>query len=194
MRSTSRVLALTSLSVLVACGGSIEVRTMVSPDANLATLTSFRLLPGPMRRDGRPPSGDDDPMISNSIANRAFRAQITRSFQSRGYVLNEMNPDFVVAFYASAHERLDVGAWDYDNPTTSWPTTPRQTPAVVQYMEGSVVIDVLKPGTRQLLWRGEGRAELGNDPAESITLLTKAADAIVSKFPPPLPRVVADRR
>jgi hypothetical protein len=167
---------------------------MLAPDAGLAAMTSFRLLPGPMRRDGRLPSGDDDPMISNSIANRAFRAQITRSFQDRGYTLNEMNPDFVVAFYASAHEKLDIGVWDYGTPTTAWPNAARQAPAVVQYMEGSVVIDVLKPGTRQLLWRGEGRAELGSDPAESVKLLTKAADAIVSKFPPPLPRVVADRR
>jgi hypothetical protein len=195
MRSTSRWLALASLSLAAACGASIEVRTMAAPDASLAGMGSFRLLPSPVRRDGRPPSGDDDPMISNSIANRAIRAQITRSFQDRGYTLNELNPDFVVAFYATAHEKLDVTAWDYGYPFSD-PShhAPRQAPVAVAYMEGSVVIDVIKAGTGTLLWCGEGRAALGNDPSESVKLLTRAADAIVSKFPSASPRVVADRR
>ena len=195
MRSTSRLLALASFSLAAACGGSIEVRTITAPEARLAGLGSFRLLPSPVRRDGRPPSGDDDPMISNSIANRAIRAQITRSFQDRGYTLNELSPDFVVAFYATAHEKLDVSAWDYGYPFPD-PSrrVPRQTPVAVSYMEGSVVIDVIKAGTAELLGCGEGRAALGNDPAESVTLLTKAAAAIVSKFPSALPRVVAARR
>ena len=196
MRSTSRWLALASLSLAAAaCGASIEVRTMAAPDASLAGMGSFRLLPSPVRRDGRPPTGDDDPMIGNSIANRAIRAQITRSFQDRGYTLNELNPDFVVAFYATAREKLDVTAWDYGYPFSD-PShhAPRQAPVAVAYMEGSIVIDVIKSGTGPLLWCGEGRAALGNDPAESVKLLTKAAEAVVAKFPSASPRVVADRR
>ena len=41
------------LTLAVACGRSIEVQTMAAPDAGLSALHSFRVLPGPARRDGR---------------------------------------------------------------------------------------------------------------------------------------------
>jgi hypothetical protein len=148
----------------VACRPAIDVRTMASPDVGLATLHTFRMLPGPARRDGRAATGADDPMIDNSIANRAIRERIIKTFEERGYALDERNADFGVAFYASARDKLDVSVWDYGYPF--WPRWPRYSwpPTVVtQYTEGSVIIDVVKTGTRELLWRGEGKAELSDD-------------------------------
>jgi hypothetical protein len=151
------------------------------------------MLPGPARRDGRAATGSDDPMISNSIANRAIRDRIVRAFQDRGYTLDERNADFGVAFYASAREKLDVDTWDYGYPfRPGWPRYPvGQT--VAQYTEGSVVVDVVRVGTRQLLWRGEGRATLSDDPSENVTQLAKAAAAIIDKFPHATAHVVAAR-
>jgi hypothetical protein len=75
MRSTCQLVAYATLALAtVGCGRSIEVRTMVAPDAGLSTLHTFRMLPGPARRDGHAATGADDPMINNSIANRAIRA------------------------------------------------------------------------------------------------------------------------
>lgn len=185
--------AYASLALLsVGCGRSIEVRTMAAPDAGLSTLHTFRMLPGPARRDGRAATGADDPMISNSIANRAIRERIRRAFEENGYVLDERNPDFAVAFYATAREKLDVSTWDYGYPfTPGWPRYPRQRQMVTQYTEGSVIIDVVKPVSRDLLWRGEGKAELSEDPSDNVQQLAKAAEVIVSKFPHATSRVVA---
>jgi hypothetical protein len=167
---------------------------MAAPDASLATLHTFRMLPGPVRRDGRPATGADDPMIDNSIANRAIREQIVKALQGRGYVRDEVNPDCAIAFYATARERLDVTVWDYGYPfMPGWPRYPRPTQTVTQYTEGSVIIDVVKAGTRELLWRGEGKAELSEDPAENVKQLVEAAVAIVAKFPQAMSRVVAAR-
>ena len=165
---------------------------MAAPDAGLSSLHTFRMLPGPARRDGRAVTGADDPMISNSIANRAIRERIRKSFEDAGYTLDERSPDFAVAFYASAREKLDVNRWDYGYPfTPGWPRYPRQGPVVTQYTEGSVIIDVVKPVGRELLWRGQGTATLSDDPSENVQQLTKAAEAIVSKFPRATSRVVA---
>jgi len=179
---------------LTGCRGGIAVRTMVAPDASLSRLHTFRILPGPARRDGRPMTGVDDPMISNSIANRAIREQIVKAFQARGYALDEGNPDFAVAFYATAREKLDVTLWDYGYPFhPRWRRYPAPVQTVTQYTEGSVVIDVVQAGTRELLWRGEGKAELSDDPAENVQQLAKAASAIVAHFPEATRRVVAAR-
>jgi hypothetical protein len=195
MFSTARVATFASIALLsVACRSGIEVRTMAAPDAGLATLHTFRMLSDPTRRDGRAVTGADDPMISNSIANRAIREQIVKSFEKRGYVLDERNADFAVAFYATAREKLDVAMWDYGYPfAPGWPRYSTPIQSVVQYTEGSVVIDVVRWPTRELLWRGEGKAELSDNPGENVKQLAKAAEAIVGKFPQATPRVVAAR-
>jgi hypothetical protein len=193
-RFTASVGIATLALALAGCRGGIEVRTMAAPDAGLSRLHSFRILPGPSRRDGRPTTGADDPMISNSIANRALRDQIAKSFQERGYSLDEQTPDFAVAFYATTREKLDVSIWDYGYPfDPRWPIYRGAVQTVSPYTEGSVIIDVVQASTHDLLWRGEGRAELTDEPMDNVQQLVKAAAAIVAKFPKATQTTVATR-
>jgi hypothetical protein len=198
MSSQSGLIAVVAGAALVAAGTAcqrgIEVRTMAAPQVRFAELHTFQMLPGPARRDGRPTTGADDPMISNSIANRAIRERIVKTLEERGYVLDEHNPDFAVAFYATAREKMDVTGWDYGYPFyPGWPRYPERRPIMTTYTEGSVVVDVVKASTHQLLWRGEGKAKLSDDPAENVQQLAKAARVIVDRFPSATPRVVATR-
>lgn len=192
-------LKLTALAAVVAlaagCGRSIEVQTMAAPDAGLSALHSFRMLPGPARRDGRAATGEDDPMITNSIANRTLRERIAKAFLDRGYSLDEEHADFGVAFYATSREKLDVTTWDYGYPF--YPRWGRYGPpaqTITQYTEGSVIIDVVRPGTGELLWRGVGKAELVDGPDKNLEQLARTAEAIVGKFPRGTARVVALRQ
>jgi hypothetical protein len=165
---------------------------MAAPDAGLSTLHTFRMLAGPARRDGRAATGADDPMIANSIANRAIREEIRKTFEERGYVVNDRAPDFAVAFYATAREKLDVTVWDYGYPFyPGWPRYPARE--VSQYTEGTVVVDVVRPVSRELLWRGEGRAELSDNPTENVAQLAKTAAAIIARFPKARQQAVAQR-
>jgi hypothetical protein len=152
------------------------------------------VLPGPARRDGRTVTGADDPMINNSIANRAIRERIERAFLTRGYLITERHPDFVVAFYATAEQKLDVTLWDYGYPFhPRWRGYPWPTQMTTEYTQGSVIVDVIDPYTRDLLWRGEGKARLSDDMSKNVELLAKAAEAIVAKLPPASGSLVARR-
>jgi hypothetical protein len=62
---------------------------------------------------------------------------------------------------------------------------------VTEYTEGSVIVDVIDPVTRELLWRGAGQARLSNDMSENVELLAKAAAAIVARFPQAPPALIA---
>jgi hypothetical protein len=46
-----------------------------------------------------------------------------------------------------------------------------------------VIVDVINPESRDLLWRGTATAALGDDPAENTRQLQKAAAAVIGKFP-----------
>jgi hypothetical protein len=183
--------------MLAGCASRVEVRTMAAPEVSFAGLQTFRVLSGPARRDGRVVSGADDPMINNSIANRLIRESIVTAFHSRGYALDETRPDIAVAFYASTREKLDITAWDYGYPPypgyPGYPRWryPRTWQTVTEYTEGTVIVDVINPRTRELMWRGEGKAALSDDLDRQVKELARAAEAIIAKFPRATPAVVA---
>lgn len=182
------------LATLGGCAQSFDVRTMAAPKITITEFHTYHLLPVPRRLDGRRGAADD-PMVNNSITNQALRETVNRAFQDRGYVDVEWMPDFVVAVYASAKEKLDISQWQYGYPYWPrwwWQGMPQQT--ITQYTEGSVIVDVIDPESRDLLWRGSATATLGDDPSDNTRQLQKAAAAVIAKFPKAKPRAVASSR
>ena len=179
----------------LACANSYNVRTMTAPTTAVTEFHTFNLLPTPRRRDGQIASGTYDPMVNNSITNRALRETVADALRNRGYGEVERNPDFVVAVYASAREKLDLTQWQFGYsawPRWWWVGVPPQT--VRQYDEGTVVVDVIDPHSLDLLWRGTATAQLGEKPEANTKELQKAATAIIDKFPRAKPGAVVANR
>jgi uncharacterized protein DUF4136 len=188
---TSRLLALIAAltMALAACASGVDVRTAVSPDAKLGTLHTFRVLPVPQPR-GPSSQPANDPMLVNSISNRALRSDLLQGFQARGYVVDDSNPDFAVAYYASTKEKLDVTYWDYGYAWSPYwwggwgPGSGPVDRTVTPYTQGTVVVDVIDPRTMELLWRGSGVARVSDDQQKYEEDLQKTVTAILEKFPP----------
>jgi hypothetical protein len=168
---------------------------MTAPNVKVTQFRTFHLLPTPLRRDGVRKTGAYDPMVNNSLANRALRQTVANEFEALGYVDVEWSPEFVVAVYATTHARLDPGIWAYGY--LYWPqwwsmTIPDQT--LTTFDEGTVVVDVVDPETLELLWRGSARASIGSDPLENAKQVVTIAAAIIDRFPRAKPIVVASKR
>jgi hypothetical protein len=163
---------------LIACEPAIRVHTSLSPDASLRGLRTFHILRVPARHSYRRPSVLD-PMIYNSATNRSMRNALRDAFEDRGYFIDEAHPDFAIAYYATAREKLDVTMWDYGYHWPRW----WGTRMVTAYREGSVIIDVVDPRTEELLWRGTGIAVVSDDPARFRKDLAHTVAAIVAEFP-----------
>ena len=186
MRTSVSLAAPAAILALAACA-SVDVRTVTSPDANLGALHTFNVMPNPERPPQFAPSAND-PMLVNSISNRALRADLVKGFQGRGYALAD-NPDFAVAYYASATQKLDVTYWDYGYPFYprwwgGWgPGWGPYDSTVTQYTQGTVIVDVINAKTKELLWRGSGVATVSDDEARYEQDLWKTVTAILEKFP-----------
>jgi len=194
---TTQLLTAAALLALGACAPAISVRTALSPDASLTGLHTFRVLPTPQPKIASAVSSTNDPMLVNSISNRALRADLAQEFAGLGYVASDSNPDFCVAYYASTNQKLDVTYWDYGYAWRPhwWSGWGRrwgrgwggdwgiQSPTVTQYTEGTVIVDVIDPKTKDLLWRGQGVAAVSDDEAQYEQVLKKTVAAIVDKFP-----------
>lgn len=175
------------LAALTACGPGIEVRTVVSPDARLGTLRTFRILPVPPARPGRR-AERDDPMLVNSVSNQALRTDLIQAFQGLGYALADSGADFSVAFYASAREKLDVSAWDYGYAWRprwwrGWGPPWRGEPMMTRYTEGTLIVDVIDSRTNDLLWRGWGRTRVSNDQQEYLRAIRSCIEEMFERFP-----------
>jgi len=197
MRTTQLLTAAAALA-LMACAGGISVRTALSPDTSLHGLHTFRVQPTPKPRVAGAVSSTNDPMLVNSISNRALRADLVQAFAGLGYVASDSNPDFCVAYYASTKQQLDVTYWDYGyawRPRwwTGWGRrwgrgwgadwAMQSGPTVTQYTQGTVIVDVIDPKTKDLLWRGQGVAAVSDNEQQYEQDLKKAVEAIVDKFP-----------
>jgi uncharacterized protein DUF4136 len=167
--------------LLVACGGNVQVRTQAAPDASFAGRSTFRFLPMPRTSAGALPGDIIDPMVDNSITNRALRDEIRSGLESRGYrAATDGTADLEVAFYASATQALDIRTYDYGY---TWRRWPREYTEVTPYERGTVIVDIVDPSTHELLWRGQGVAAVSSDPNKFADAARKEVDAILKKFP-----------
>jgi hypothetical protein len=175
------------LVAAVAACNPVTVRTTEAPDAHLSKLRTFVIAtPGSKRENAI--SGNNDPMLSNSISNQALRQDLRADFAAKGYSADSSSPTFAVAYYASAREKLDVTDYDYGYQFWGrhryWGGGPGYVEQDVrQYRQGTVIVDVIDPTTKELLWRGTGTAEVSDDPATYTAELAKTVDAIISQFP-----------
>jgi len=187
IRALSMTLAIGTGLTALACAPAVHVTTATAPDVVINGRETFRILDVPVRRDGLSLAADD-PMLVNSITNAALREDLTHSFESRGYAPNVEHPDFAVAYYASTRDKLKISTWDYGY---TWRRWPREYVDVDEYTQGTVIVDVVDPQTRTLLWRGQGVADVSNDPKKYTKELAKTVSAILSKFPQAAPRTTA---
>jgi hypothetical protein len=168
--------------LLVACGSNVRVRTQSAPDVSFGNRSTFRILPVPKRGD-RVALAANDPMLDNSITNQALRGEVERALTSRGYrAVTTGRADFNVAIYAAAKQALDVRTYPYGY---TWRRWPRAYTEVTPYERGTVIIDAVDPTTHELLWRGQGQAQVSDDPDRFVRDAEKEVDAIVKKFPAP---------
>ena len=177
---------------LAACASGVQVRTALSPDASLTGLRTFRVEQTPKPKIATAQS-NSDPMLVNSISNRALRTDLQQGFEKLGYAVNDSAPDFCVAYYASTDQKLDITSWDY-----GYPFRPRRwrgwgfyqprfgaafDPMVTQYTQGTIIVDVFDPKTKDLLWRGQGVANVSDNQQQYTQELQTTVSAILAKFP-----------
>src|SRR5216683_5854303 len=184
---------------LAACASAVQVRTALSPDASLTGLRTFRVEQTPKPRIANAQT-NSDPMLVNSISNRALRADLRQGFEKLGYTVNDSTPDFCVAYYASTNQQLDITTYDYGYSFRprwwrGWGPRYRDmyAPMVTQYTQGTVIVDVFDSKSKELLWRGQGVAAVSDDQQQYVKELETTVAAILATFTAAYPIVAHDQ-
>jgi hypothetical protein len=206
MRSKLLLVAAAAVTAIAGCSsGGPTIRTTAEPGASLTGLHSFFVLTAPTRSANAAALSVNDPMLENSITNRALRSDLAQAFQSRGYAsVTQQSADFLVAYYAGTKEKFDTTYWAptiapawryryYGRRDWAWPhygayyggMNPWSggSASVSSYTQGQVIVDVTDPRTQQLLWRGQGVEPVSTDPTTYAKDMQGVVNSIVARFP-----------
>jgi hypothetical protein len=93
--------------------------------------------------------GPNDPLAANPLNDRRIRTALDSQLVARGFTSDSGGPDFLVAYHAATRARTSLDAWGYG------PGRWRGGRVDVnQYTEGTLIVDMVDPASKQLVWRG----------------------------------------
>lgn len=159
-------------------------------------MTTYDWMPGPQ-------NFPDNPRISNAAMDARIRLLIDEALRAKGYQRETTHPpDFYVGYHAAIETTLPVHSinsyygYDVDR---SWHVPDRRggardhLPATIggrvyayEYGAGSLILDVVAPTMKHLVWRGCAKqvVDTAASPEESSTLIQKAIAQMLDSFPP----------
>jgi hypothetical protein len=121
-----------------------------------------------------------------------IEASIASVLQQKGYRLTPVarKADLLVAFHVVLRKGEYVTIFDnysgYKLPAAkaaSAGIARLAAPPNGQAQIGTLVIDIIDPGSKSIIWRGWGRADVNRTPAQTEELIQKIVAAILRNFP-----------
>jgi hypothetical protein len=168
MKSLARLIAPAALTALAACS-SLDTSFDYDTQYDFAPLKTYSWLE---ERD-------------STLVTKRVRAAVDEELARRGYRAAESAPDFLVATHVSTQEKVQVTDWGYTcSPRYGWYGGSHLD--VWQYQEGTLLLDVVDPKSRQLVWRGSASrvVESSWTPEEREKVTREAVAALLERFPP----------
>ena len=192
-----RWLVLMVSAALVACTG-VPVSTDFNTDYDYAAVSSYAWLPRPE------PEGDDvkSTELYNDLSHQRVKAAVDQQFRARGYELvdNSDEASVLVTYHLGLEDKTRIdsfGSWYthfgyypcyhcVGRPGFGPPYFHDDDLWVREYTENTLIIDLVDPKTKQLLWRGSAKRNQPRleSPEERRLFVLETVTAILDHFPP----------
>jgi len=154
--------------VLSGCS-PISVKTDYDHEANFQAYRTFRWMPYPKNAKRKT-------VARNSLLDVRIRRAVENELRAHGYEIRKRGKvDALLAYHVAVRKRVEVDPYGYGY----W----RRYPAVYRYKEGTIIIDIVDPERKQLVWRGAAAGVAGR-PENNAEQVTKAIAKIFEKYPP----------
>lgn len=121
----------------------------------------------------------------SQLGEQRINASIDEGLASRGLRRVEANADLVVTYHAAVKQQMQLTTYNSGGYGWGWgggsgisTTTEDQIPV------GTLVVDLLDPHQRQLVYRATATDTLSSKPEKNQKKLTKAVKKMFEKYPP----------
>lgn len=120
--------------------------------------------------------GATDPLASDSLNNGRIRTAMESQLIDNGFRMETENPDFVVAYYVTTKNKLNVQDFGYGPPR--WFGS--RNISVNQISEGTLMFDFIDTNTNQVIWRGRATGTLEMKGVDKK--ISKSVEKLVKQF------------
>ncbi|MDQ6470116.1 DUF4136 domain-containing protein [Flavobacterium sp. LHD-80] len=186
-RTNLRLIPLVLLGLFYSCSPTVKVTTDYDHSANFSQYKTFTVY------DLKAQEGQVNQLNADRVA-KAIRAEMT----AKGFVESTDNPDLKVNavsilknktqvtadtnFYGYGGMYRPYGYWGGGAMMGGGTTTFNS----YDYVDGSLVIDIVSSKTQKLLWQGIGNAQIDSKPDNPEEFIAGAIKKILEGFPPGL--------
>lgn len=180
---------LAAILAVAGCAG-IQVSQDYDPATKFAALQTFRWLSPTQDKTG-------DIRSDNPLQNTRIRAAVERTLQEKGYAKSAaQRPSFLVRYQYRIDRRIEadggaggigfgfgIGSYGRHGGIAIGTGSGNR---VGGYDQASLVIDIIAPASKTLIWRGTGsrRYRTYDDPAEADAAANTLVQKILAQFPP----------
>ncbi len=176
-RRTTQALAVLSVALLNACA-TVHAGADFEPGVRLDQYQTFDWGGGDSIPVGDPRL-DNNPFFDSRV-----RAAVELELAAKGLKRVTTSPDLLVHYHASVRQRVDVIRADEGRGYSS----PRDgtSDMVLEYEEGTLILDVAEPKAKAILWRGWSQTDVGGlieNPREMEKRIRESVRKMMLKFP-----------
>jgi hypothetical protein len=168
--------ALISSILIFGCTSMVQVDTDYDPEHDFANYRSY--------------AWHDKVVAPGQVVEKRIRHAIEAAFIAQGYsrVASGNAADFLVSFTAVAEQaiRPDTISTGMGYRQRGWGSGTSTYSGFREYTRGTLIIDIIEPDSKSLLWRGVSSAALypSSSEEEKNQLVNETVTAILDKFPP----------
>lgn len=165
---------LAGLAALASCTPGIRAGADFAPDLDFSTLTTYTW----DEPDTRPVG---DPRLENNpLFEARLHESIERELEARGLRPAASGASMIVHHHATVRDHVEV----YEADREAGYTTPEygEGTQVVQYEEGTLLVDIADARSRELVWRGWAQFDIGRALEDPEFMSAQIDEAIVKMF------------
>jgi hypothetical protein len=118
------------------------------------------------------------------LYDKRIKDAVNSQLSAKGYETKSSNPDFLIAYHVGVSNKIDVQDWGYNYGPRGYASG--RDISVYQYTQGTLILDIVDPKTKQLIWRGvaQDAVDRGASTEKKEKKLNEAVSKILEKFPP----------
>lgn len=125
--------------------------------------------------------------LNDSLLREKIKDAIVAELSSKGLTHDENNPDLLVDFHISVENESSVVYHHHDE--DSYQFKPFAEPEVINYLKGTIVIDMVDKEHAKMVWRSEAIGYMDLHPDLTAKNIRKGIKQTLKDFPPKKPKV-----
>jgi hypothetical protein len=172
MKALRTVLVVAAVALVAACASSPTTNSDYNPATNFAQYHSFGFMATEQIAD---------PMVDSRI-----KSAITAALTSKGWTLNDQNPDVWVVPHVQLSEQTQLNTYNTGWGYGRWGGMGTTQTTVEKIPIGTAIIDLVDAKQKQMIWRGTASNTINqkDSPEQKQAAVNQAMTQLFKNFPP----------